>query len=484
MSAAFLAKMLPSDTRIRLIESDEIAAIGVGEATIPAIKMFNAALELDENDFIRRTQGTFKLGIEFVDWRRIGESYLHGFGKIGQDLGAVKCYQYWLKMRGLNAVPPIGSYSINTVAPRQGKFMRSVPSMPNSPLADIANAFQFDASLYARFLRSYAEARGVVRSEGKIIDTQLREPDGFIDAVVLASGERVTGDLFLDCTGMRGLLIEQALHSGFEDWSHWLPCDRAIAAPSESDGVLLPYTRSTARQAGWQWRIPLQHRTGNGLVYASAWLDDDAATAELMDNLDTRPIGSPRYIRYTAGKRRRMWSRNCVAVGLASGFLEPLESTSIHLIQTALVRLARLFPTRSFNAADVEEYNRRADFEYERIRDFLILHYKATERSDSPLWDYCRNMSIPVTLQEKIDLFRSHGRIFREDEELFAEESWLQVMLGQGIVPEDYDPLADQRPVAEVARYLQDIEAVITKCVAVMPAHKDYIAANCAANAR
>jgi len=302
--------------------------------------------------------------------------------------------------------------------------------------------------------------------------------------VLLASGERVTGDLFLDCTGMRGLLIGQALHSGFEDWSHWLPCDRAIAAPSESDGVLLPYTRSTARQAGWQWRIPLQHRTGNGLVYASAWLDDDAATAELLSNLDTRPIGSPRYIRYTAGKRRRMWIRNCVAIGLSSGFLEPLESTSIHLIQTALVRLVRLFPARSFNPVDIEEYNRRADFEYQRIRDFLILHYKATERNDTPFWDYCRNMSIPVTLQEKIDLFRSHGRIFRDNEELFAEESWLQVMLGQGIVPEDYDPLADQRPVAEVARYLQDIEAVIAKCVAVMPAHKDYIAANCAAGAR
>jgi tryptophan halogenase len=482
MTAALFSKLLARNMRIRLIESDEIATIGVGEATIPPIKLYNQALELDENDFMRRTQGTFKLGIEFVNWGKLGESYIHGFGKIGQELGILKCYQYWLKMHRLGSVPGLDQYSINTVAPRHGKFMRSVPDMKSSPLADITNAFHFDAGLYARFLRGYAEARGVVRTEGKILDTVLREADGFIDAVVMQSGERIGGDLFIDCSGLRGLLIEQALHTGYEDWSHWLPCDRAIAVPCESDDTLLPYTRSTALKAGWQWRIPLQHRIGNGHVYASHFLGDDEATSMLLGNLDRRANASPRYIQFTAGKRRKLWNKNCVAVGLASGFLEPLESTSIHLIQTTILRLLRYFPSLGFRQIDIDEFNRRADFEYERVRDFIILHYKTTERNDSPFWNYCRNMRIPESLQAKIDLFRSHGRIIREWDELFAEESWLQVMLGQGIMPEDYDPLVDQRPVEEVSRYLNDIETVIKKCVAVMPSHRDYIAANhCAA---
>jgi tryptophan 7-halogenase len=482
MTAAFLSKLLTTGVKIRLIESDEISTIGVGEATIPAIKYYNDALELNENEFIRRTQGTFKLGIEFVNWHRIGDTYIHGFGRIGQDLGIHKCYQYWLKMRKLNATSSFDNFSINTVAPRHAKFMRSVPDMKQSPLGDIANAFHFDASLYAKFLRGYAEARGVVRTEGKIVDVQLREPDGYIDAVVMERGEQVRGELFIDCSGLRGLLIEGALHTGFENWSHWLPCDRAIAVPCESDGILLPYTRSTALKAGWQWRIPLQHRIGNGHVYSSQHIGDDEATALLLANLDRKAIAAPRYIKFVAGKRRKLWNKNCVAVGLAGGFLEPLESTSIHLVQTTVVRLARFFPSRGFSQIDMDEFNRRADFEYERIRDFLILHYKATERNDSAFWDYCRNMDIPDSLQVKIDLFRSHGRIFRDWEELFAEESWLQVMLGQGIVPRDYDPLIDQKSVEEVSKYLGDIESTIKKCVAVMPLHRDYIAANCAAS--
>jgi len=481
MTAAFFSKLLKSGVRIRLIESDEIATIGVGEATIPAIKHYNAALELDENEFLARTQGTFKLGIEFVDWAKLGDFYIHGFGRIGQDLGILKCYQYWLKMRARGLVPGLEHYSINTVAPRHSRFMRSVPEMKQSPLGDIANAFHFDARLYALFLRAYAEARGVTRTEGKIVGTELRAGDGYIDAVRMESGERIHADLFFDCSGIRGLLIEQALHTGFESWNHWLPCDRAVAVPCESVDPLLPYTRATAHKAGWQWRIPLQHRIGNGYVYSSQYISDDEATAVLLARLDGKPSGPPRYIKFLPGKRRKLWNRNCVAVGLSSGFLEPLESTSIHLIQSTIIRLARFFPSRGFNPIDVDEFNRRADFEYERIRDFIILHYKATERNDAPFWDYCRSMEIPDTLRVKIDLFRSHGRIFRENDELFAEESWLQVMLGQGIIPEDYDPMVDQYPDEEVMRYLNDIEAVIKKCVAVMPLHKDYIAQQCAA---
>src|SRR5437588_2923121 len=432
MTAAFFSKLLKSGVRIRLIESDEIATIGVGEATIPAIKHYNAALELDENEFLARTQGTFKLGIEFVDWAKLGDFYIHGFGRIGQDLGILKCYQYWLKMRARGLVPGLEHYSINTVAPRQSKFMRSVPEMKQSPLGDIANAFHFDARLYALFLRAYAEARGVTRTEGKIVGIELRAGDGYIDALRMEGGERIPGDLFFDCSGIRGLLIEQALHTGFESWNHWLPCDRAVAVPCESVDPLLPYTRATAHKAGWQWRIPLQHRIGNGCVYSSQYISDDEATAVLLARLDGKASGPPRYIKFLPGKRRKLWNKNCVAVGLSSGFLEPLESTSIHLIQTVIVRLARFFPSCGFNPIDVEEFNRRSDFEYERIRDFIILHYKATERNDSPFWDYCRSMEIPDTLRVKIDRFRSTGRLFGGRVELGAEGGWYNVETGEG----------------------------------------------------
>ena len=483
MSAALFSKVLTTGYRIRLLESDEIGTVGVGEATIPTIKFFNAALELDEDDFVSKTQGSFKLGIEFVNWARQGDRYTHGFGGIGQNWGILKCYQYWLKMRQLGKAPDLGQYSINTMAPRQAKFMRRRPEMKKSPLADIAYAFHFDASLYARYLRQYSEARGVIRIEGKIVGTELGEPDGSIAAVVLGSGERVAGDLFLDCSGFRGLLIEQALHTGYEDWSHWLPCDRAIAVPCEAQEVLLPITRATAHAAGWQWRIPLQHRTGNGHVYSSQFMQEDEATAILLANLDGKPLASPRVIPFTTGKRRRLWNKNCIAVGLASGFLEPLESTSIHLIQSTIVRLMRLFPHHGFNPVEIDQFNRGCDFEYERVRDFIILHYKATERDDSPLWNYCRNMPIPETLSAKMALFRENGRIFRENEELFAEESWLQVMIGQRIEPASYDPLVDTQTPEAIARYLDDIVQVIGRCVEVMPTHRDFIARHCPARA-
>jgi len=482
MAAALLAKVLCRGYQIRLIESDEIGTVGVGEATIPPIKAFNTALQLDENDFIRATQGTFKLGIEFVDWGRLGTRYIHGFGRIGQDLGMVRCYQYWLRQRQLGAVPELSEYSINTVAPRDAKFMRSRPDMPNSPLADITHAFHFDANLYARYLRQYAEARGVVRTEGRIVNTQLRPADGFIEAVVLASGEQVHGDLFLDCSGSRGLLIEQALHSGYEDWSRWLPCDRALAVPCESTPVLLPITRSTAHRAGWQWRIPLQHRTGNGHVYASAFVDDDSAAATLLENLDGKTLATPRLLPFLPGKRRAIWKHNCVAIGLAGGFLEPLESTSIHLIQSTLFRLLRLFPHRGFSAVETSQFNRAADFEYERIRDFIILHYKANERADSEMWKYCAHMPIPDSLSNKIELFRANGRIIRENDELFTEENWLQVMVGQNIVPQGYDPLVDLEAPATIEKFLANIATVIKRCVDVMPTQREFIDGNCAAS--
>ncbi len=481
MSAAYLAKLALPGCKIRLVESDDIATIGVGEATIPYIMSFNQFLGLDENDFLRSTQGSFKLGIEFVNWGRIGESYMHGFSPLGSDLDEVSCYQYWLKMRQMGEVNDLGKICIGVAAARQGKFMRRRPEMTTSPLAHLFNAFHFDAGLYAQYLRKYAEARGVVRTEGKVVQAVLRETDGFIEAVVMDSGERIQGELFIDCSGIRALLIGQALDVPYEDWSHWLPCNRAIAVPCEPVSPLVPYTRSTAHSAGWQWRIPLQHRIGNGHVYSAEFMGQDEATAILMNNLDGKPLAEPRYIPFVPGRRKRTWVKNCVAVGLSSGFFEPIESTNIHLIQTAIQRMVSLFPSAGFDAADIDEYNRQTQFEYERIRDFIVLHYKATRRDDSPFWNHCRHMAIPDTLQHKMDLYASRGLVFREGGELFSEVSWVQVMNGQGIRPRGYSPLVDLRADTEVRQYLSNVESVIQKCCDVMPTHEEYIASECAA---
>jgi tryptophan halogenase len=481
MSATLLSNiLLKGGYTIRLIESDEIGIVGVGEATIPPIRLYNAAISLDENEFLRRTKGTFKLGIEFVNWGRIGESYMHGFGKIGMDWNSLPCYQYWLKMRQQGKVGDADRYSINTAASRQNKFMRGQPEMKNSPLADIAYAFHFDATLYAAYLRELGEKQGVLRTEGKIVDVALRPEDGFIDHVVMESGEKIHGDIFLDCSGIRALLIEGALKTGYEDWNHWLPCDRAIAVPCEPAGPLMPMTRSTAHKAGWQWRIPLQHRTGNGHVYASRFMEQDEATDILMRNLDGKALAEPRLIRFLPGKRKKVWNRNCVAVGLSSGFLEPLESTSIHLIQTTIVRLTRLLPNVGIHQAEIDEFNRQVDFDYDRIRDFIILHYKQTHRDDSPMWNYCRTMPVPDTLQHKMDLFRANGRFVRESDELFTDLSWFQVMIGQGLHPRGYDAIVEQSSDEEVMAFLTNVEQVIAKCVAVMPLHADFIAKQCA----
>src|SRR5205085_12336486 len=428
------------------IESEEIGTIGVGEATVPHLKLFNSVLEIDEVEFIREVRGTFKLGIQFVDWGRIGDRYIHGFGTIGHDYGLLPFHQYWLKQFLASKAADIGAYSLNSAAVPLGKFMTSAQDVPpTSPLANITYAYHFDAGLYAAYLRRYAEARGARRTEGKVVDVSLRGTDGFIEAVTLEDGERVSADLYIDCSGFRGLLIEQALHTGYEDWTHWLPCDRAMAVPCENVGPPTPYTRSTARAAGWQWRIPLQHRTGNGYVYSSRHISDDEAALALLACVEGEALADPRPLRFKAGKRRRVWVRNCVALGLSAGFMEPLESTSIHLVQSAISRLLDLLPAGRVAEAEIAEFNRKSDFEWARIRDFIILHYRGTEREE-PLWHACREMALPEELQHRIDLFRAAGRIARDHDELFAEVAWLQVMIGQGMLPEGWHPLADGFP--------------------------------------
>ncbi len=486
MTAAALAKVLrlgeaANPVRIRLVESDEIGIVGVGEATIPMIQRFNAVLGIDEDEFLRETQGTFKLGIEFVDWGRLGDTYMHGFGRFGQDLWTVGFDQYWNKMRAAGRASALERYSITRAAAKAGKFMRADPSVGHSPLAEIAHAFHFDASLYAKYLRKLAERAGVERIEGRIVDVLLRGSNGHVDAVQLDNGQRVQGELFIDCSGFRGLLIEQTLKTGYEDWTHWLPCDRAVAVPCASVQPITPYTRATARTAGWQWRIPLQHRIGNGHVYCSRFISDDEATAMLMANLPGEALAGPRPLRFTTGMRRLGWNRNVVAVGLSSGFMEPLESTSIHLIQASIARLISFWPDRAFAQADIDEFNRQNRMEFETIRDFLILHYHLTERSDTPFWNHVRTMEVPASLTRRMNLYRSRGRVFREAGELFAEVAWLQVFEGQGLKPERHHPLADLIDDDETAAYLRSIEGVIAKCVDVMPTHEAYIAQHCKA---
>jgi tryptophan 7-halogenase len=482
MTAAALAHTLKEACAITLIESDDIGTVGVGEATVPHLKLFNETLRIDEVDFVRSVRGTFKLGIQFVDWGKIGDRYIHGFGTIGHEYASLPWHQYWLKLHLQGKAADLAAYSLNTAAAPLGKFMTSASDVPgNSPLAQVGYAYHFDAGLYAQFLRRYAETRGVKRVEGEVVDVALRGADGFIETVTLKSGARIAGELFIDCSGFRGLLIEQALETGYENWTQWLPADRAVAVPCEKVGAATPYTRSTARAAGWQWRIPLQHRTGNGYVYSSAHLRDDEAAATLLANLDGRPLAEPRVLKFTTGRRRKVWSRNCIAIGLASGFLEPLESTSIYLIQSGIARLLKLLPDRHMNPVLQDRYNAGAAFELEHIRDFLILHYCATARRDSEFWQYCGTMSIPPSLAGNIELFRDSGRFFRDSDEMFALTSWVQVMLGQGIEPRAYHPLVDRLPDAELAKLDAGVRGVIASCVAAMPLHEQFIDRYCRA---
>ncbi len=482
MAASAMAKVLGAGYAIRLVESEEIGIVGVGEATVPHLKLFNDLLGINDIEFVKQTQGTFKLGIQFNDWGQLGDSYIHGFGSIGHDISLLPFHQFWIKARQLRMAADIGAYSINTVAAPRGKFMPSATDVPaGSPLADIAYAYHFDAGLYAKFLRGYAERIGVTRTEGKIAQTRLRAEDGFVESVVMENGETIEADLFIDCSGFRGLLIEQALHTGYIDFTHWLPCDRALAVACEKVGPPTPYTRSTARAAGWQWRIPLQHRTGNGYVYSSAHLSDDEAAATLLKHLDGRPLAEPRPLRFTTGMRRKGWNKNVVALGLASGFMEPLESTSIYLIQSGITRLLSLFPQRDCSTVLADRYNAQTAFEFERIRDFLILHYCATQRDDTAFWNECRSMSIPDSLQDNIRLFEDSGRFYRNAEEMFASVSWVQVMIGQGIMPQGYHPMVDQMPQDDLQKFIASVGQVIASCVDAMPTHQAFIDRHCAA---
>jgi tryptophan 7-halogenase len=478
MTAATFARFLEVGFEIDLIESEEIGTVGVGEATIPQIRLFNDALGLDEDAFLRATQGTYKLGIEFVDWGAPGQRYMHAFGDIGRDVGLLPFHHYWLRARKLGLAGDLAAYSLNNQAALAERMQRGAARTARV-LPDMPYAFHFDAGLYARHLRRYSETRGINRIEGKIVRVTQGDT-GDVSGLVLEDGTIVSADLYIDCTGFRGLLIEQTLHTGYDDWTHWLPADRALAVPSARSAAFTPYTRSTAKAAGWQWRIPLQHRTGNGIVYSSAHLSDDEATATLLAGLDGEALADPRPIHFRTGKRRKLWNRNVVAIGLAGGFLEPLESTSIHLIQSAIARLMKLLPGRTIAEADRVEFNRQSDFEYERIRDFIILHYAANARSE-PFWRMCRDMELPETLTAKIDLWRGNGHITREHEELFTEVGWLQVFAGQGVLPTGHHPLADAIPASDLAEFMDTIAKLNAREVAQMPSHADFIARHCAA---
>ena len=480
-AAAFASVLKPEQRQIHLIESSEIGIVGVGEATLPHIRYFNKRIGIDERELMAKTQATFKLGIEFVDWARLGDSYIHPFGAYGSRIGGVPFHQYWLRQHRRGDAAPIEDYSLAIVAARMGKF--TLPSEdPSAVLSTFGYAFQFDASLYAAHLRGFSEARGVKRTDAKIIDVQLRGTDGWIESVKLDDGSAVTGDLFIDCSGFRGLLIEQALKTGYDEWTRWLPCDRAMAVPCENVGPLTPYTRATAREAGWQWRIPLQHRTGNGYVYSSQFISDDEAAAKLLSRLDGKALADPRPLRFTAGRRRKTWNRNCVAIGLAGGFLEPLESTSIHLIQVAITTLLDYITgSNEFDPRIVDGYNRWIEMEYDRVRDFLILHYHATERSDAPIWNYCRTMDVPDSLRHKMELFRQRARVVTYKDGLFLEPSWLAVYFGQRVMPTGYDPLADALSPADLTSKLQAVRDQVHGAVAAMPRHEDFLAQYCPA---
>jgi tryptophan 7-halogenase len=481
MTAAALSRALDRNTvRISLIESDEIGRVGVGEATIPPICTFNAMLGIDENDFLSKVQGSYKLAIEFVDWTRLGHTYLHPFGDFGVDIEGVKFHQFWRKLRGLGDASSIEEYCVPAMAARLGRMARPVPD-PRTPLSSMRHAFHFDAALYARYLRAYAEARGVVRHEGRIADVALDGESGFVRSIAMADGRTIDGEFFVDCSGFRGLVIEQKLKAGFEDWSRWLPCDRAVATQCEAGGELTPFTRATAREAGWQWRIPLQHRIGTGYVFCSTFISDEEARATLLANLDGPPLVEPWFLSFTGGRRSKFWIRNCVAIGLAGGFMEPLESTSIHLIQAGITRLLALFPDRGFDPVEIDEYNRLMTSQYERIRDFLVLHYKATERNDTPFWERNRTMEVPETLQRKIDLFRRAGRMFRYEDELFADANWLAVFIGQNVMPETYDPLVDAIDIEAVRDKLQRMKTLIRRTVETLPTHRQFLQTHCAA---
>ena len=479
MAASAIVKVLGPRLSVTLIESDDIGIVGVGEATIPPIKTFNDLIRIDEDDFLEKTQGTFKLGIQFVDWLKKGHTYSHDFGTIGKDLAYFPFHNYWLKYHSKDP-SSLWDYSVNSLALAQNKFDR-LQWIPDSPLPGIVNAFHFDASLYAKYLRSLSEKMGVKRVEGIVTNANTSTENGFITSVQMKDGRQIEGDFFIDCTGFRGLLIGEALRTKFEDFSNHLPVNRALAVPCESVSPLTPYTRSTAHKAGWQWRIPLQHRIGNGAVYCSDFMSDDEAHSHLMANIDGKPLADPRLIKFTTGRRTDFWMKNCVSIGLSGGFLEPLESTAIHIIQTSILRLLEFFPQMGENKEAALEYNRLMKSEFDYIRDFIVLHYYANERTGEKFWDYMRNNPIPETLAQRIELFRQNAIIANHHEDIFKLSSWLQVMIGQGIIPKNYHPFANTIAPDDLRGYMENLKAIMNAAIEIMPSHEAFIARNCRA---
>ncbi|WP_291843522.1 tryptophan halogenase family protein [Maricaulis sp.] len=475
MTAAALSNKFKNlDLEITLVESDQIGTVGVGEATLPHIRYFNQALGIDEADFMRSTEATFKLGIEFCDWGQRGDRYIHPFGDYGQPIDDLDFHQFWLKQRQAGNPHRLSEYSYPIVAAEQGRFR--IPGSDTTAIgSNFGYAYQFDSSLYAGYLRRYAERLGVTRIEGRVVDVARHTETGDITAIALDNGQSVAAELFVDCSGFRGVLIEQALGSGYDDWSEWLPCNRAVAVPCESRGTLLPYTRATARTAGWQWRIPLQHRTGNGHVYWDAFISDDEAADQLMSTLDGPALADPKQLFFKTGRRRKFWNRNVVSIGLSAGFLEPLESTSIHLIQEGITTLIELFPTGRVDSRDVDEYNERMGLNFERVRDFLLLHYVATQRDDSEMWRYFRNMTLPDSLQEKITAWTSRGYVLRYEFGVFLPPSWVAVMLGQNLVPAAYDPRIDRFETPDLDTRLERIRQETASAVAETPMQADFL---------
>lgn len=472
MAAAALGKHFGKVINITLVESDAIPTVGVGEATIPTLNVFHDLLKVNEAEFMAATNATFKLGISFENWRQQQEDYIHSFGYLGQECWACGFQHFWVRGKQLGIAKDLGDYCPEHLASRKGRFAVL-------PKQNRNYAFHLDAGLYAKFLRKIAEQNGVKRIEGTIRSVQQNTQSGFIDSLMLESGEVINGDLFIDCTGFSGLLIEKTLHTGYDDWSHWLASDSAIAVQTDQvDHV--PYTRSIARDSGWQWRIPLQNRAGNGLVYCSKYWSDDQATEILMNNISGQPINTPRVIKYRTGTRRKHWNKNCVALGLASGFIEPLESTSIHLIQQGIVRLMRHLPSKAMESSKCDKFNELMRFEMDNIRDFIVLHYKVTEREDTPFWRFCKNMEIPDSLAQRLELFKSSAHAYKLDNELFGETSWVQVMVGQGIMPETYHRIVDMMGEDELAGFLNKISSTIEQRVDALPNHMEFIKRYCA----
>lgn len=474
MTAAALARTLGPVAQVTLIESEQIGTIGVGESTIPPLVTYNRLLGINEAEFMRATQATFKLGINFENWRVQGENYFHSFGGTGKDHWSAGFQHFWLNGLERGHAEPYGEYCLELKAAEAGKFAHLPDDRMNY-------AYQLDSGLYAKFLRAMAEGDGTTRIEGKIAKVELDGVSGDIAALILEGDRRIEGDLFIDCTGFRALLIEGALRAGYDDWTHWLPCDSAIAIQTSSVRSPVPYTRAIAHEAGWQWRIPLQHRQGNGVVYCSDYLSHEAALEKLLSTVEGEKLVKPNHIRFRTGARRKQWHRNCVAVGLSGGFMEPLESTSIHLIQRAILRIVRMLPAGEISQRDIGEFNDQQFTDMEQIRDFLVLHYKATDRRDTPFWRHCASMEVPASLEHKMELFRETGRVFRKNEELFAENSWVQVMMGQGINPQSHHPVAAKLRDEELKHLLGSLREQVSRTVAALPLHGDYVARYCGA---